>query len=79
MPVIINKLSLIDLLLQVAEEVASLKQIVTIVTDSDMSPFEIIHSGLVGALLSHLTIAEVAVRNDRLCRFLQAFLNLPVS
>jgi len=63
---------------QAADEVSSLKQIVAIVTDSDMSPFEIIHSGLVGALLLHLTVADVTVRNNRLCKFLQAFLSLPV-
>ena len=66
------------IVLQIAEEVSSLEHIVTTVTDTDMSPFEIIHSGLVVALLSYLTIGDNTVRNTRLRRFLQAFLRISV-
>ena len=51
-----------------------------IMKDSDVSPFEVIHSGLVRRLLQYLTTAEGAVPRDiRIRRFLHVFLNCPVS
>jgi len=44
-----------------------------------MSPFEIIHSGLVTALMSYLTGSDVVQRDNRLRKFLRVFLSLPVS
>ena len=44
-----------------------------------MSPFEIIHSGLVTALLPYLTGSDVVQRDNRLRKFLRIFLSLPVS
>jgi len=58
---------------------ASVKLIANIVSDADMSPFEIIHSGLVTALMTYLTPGDVALRDSRLRKFLRVFLSLPVS
>jgi len=58
----------------------SLHEISVIMKDSDVSPFEVIHSGLVRRLLQYLTTAEGAVPRDiRIRRFLHVFLNCPVS
>jgi len=58
---------------------ASLKHVATIVSDTDMSPFEFIHSGLVTALMSYLTSSDSTLRDNRLRKFLRIFLSLPVS
>jgi E3 ubiquitin-protein ligase TRIP12 len=60
-------------------EVSSLQLIAGILTDTDMSPFEMIHSGLVGVFLSYLTISDTTARDDRLRRFLQVFLGQQVE
>jgi len=61
---------------------ASLQLVAEIVSDTDMSPFEIIHSGLVSALMSYVTAAPGGVdatqRDSRLRKFLRVFLSLPV-
>lgn len=53
---------------QLARE--TLEQIRAIVADSDVSSFEILHSGLVRSLLKYLTV-DGSERNDRLRLFLQ--------
>ncbi|WAR12555.1 TRIPC-like protein, partial [Mya arenaria] len=56
----------------------SLTEISVIMRDSDVSPFEVIHSGLVNKLLLYLTTMEGAVPRDvRIRRFLHVFLNCP--
>ncbi|XP_052218873.1 E3 ubiquitin-protein ligase TRIP12-like isoform X2 [Dreissena polymorpha] len=55
-----------------------LKEISLIMMDSDVSPFEVIHSGLVNKFLQYLTTMEGAVPRDvRIRRFLHVFLNCP--
>ncbi|XP_056006148.1 E3 ubiquitin-protein ligase TRIP12-like isoform X3 [Ostrea edulis] len=55
-----------------------LKSIAVIMRDSDVSPFEIIHSGLVQKLLAYLTSSSCVVPHDvRIRRFLHIFLNCP--
>ncbi|ESP04180.1 hypothetical protein LOTGIDRAFT_136701 [Lottia gigantea] len=55
-----------------------LQQIATITRESDISPFEIIHSGLVKKLLQYLTKSNGAInRNARIQRFLHVFLSCP--
>lgn len=55
-----------------------LKEIANIMKDSDVSPFEIIHSGLVQKLLQYLTSTTGDVPRDvRIRRFLHIFLNCP--
>lgn len=60
------------------KEVESLQEIANIITDSDMSPFEIIHSGLVGTLLTYLTAGEASVRDQHIRRFILVFLGCTV-
>lgn len=64
--------SLVERLDQEAEKAHHdvLKKIRVIVTDSDVSSFEILHSGLVRAMLKYLT-ADTPQRNDRLRIFLR--------
>ncbi|XP_041350022.1 E3 ubiquitin-protein ligase TRIP12-like isoform X2 [Gigantopelta aegis] len=55
-----------------------LKEISSIMHESDVSPFEIIHSGLVKKMLQYLTTTSGAVHRDlRIRRFLHVFLNCP--
>ncbi|KAL4220729.1 Ubiquitin-protein ligase [Mactra antiquata] len=55
-----------------------LTEISVIMKDSDVSPFEVIHSGLVKKLLHYLTTMEGSVPRDvRIRRFLHVFLNCP--
>ena len=56
-----------------------MQEIASIVKDSDVSPFEIIHSGLVEKILAYLTTTDIRQRDLRLRRFLHVFLNCPVS
>ena len=57
-----------------------LKTVAAIMKDSDVSPFEIIHSGLVQKLLQYLTSSTGLVPRDvRIRRFLHIFLNCPVN
>lgn len=58
--------------------IEGLKSIAVIMRDSDVSPFEIIHSGLIQKLLQYLTSSSCAVPRDvRIRRFLHIFLNCP--
>lgn len=59
------------------QQLVSMQEIASIVKDSDVSPFEIIHSGLVEKLLAYLTTTDVRQRDLRLRRFLHVFLNCP--
>ncbi|KAK3095400.1 hypothetical protein FSP39_014206 [Pinctada imbricata] len=55
-----------------------LRTIAAIMKESDVSPFEIIHSGLVQKLLQYLTSPKGLVPRDvRIRRFLHVFLNCP--
>ena len=65
-------------------DVACLREISSIISDSDVSSFEIIHSGLISKLISYiaspsLTHDQSSCRNDRLRVFLHVFANCPVS
>ena len=66
------------LTLQDADQKA-LAEIAVIMRDSDVSPFEVIHSGLVAKLVAYLTHSEITLRDARLRRFLHVFLGCPVS
>ena len=72
-----------DFLFYISQEdcgIECLKEIANIMKDSDVSPFEIIHSGLVQKLLQYLTSTTGDVPRDvRIRRFLHIFLNCPVS
>ena len=67
--------------------VTSLRAVVSMMSDGDASPFEIIHSGLVAKLLAHLTdttaagdvITTTTSRDARIRNFMHVFLQLPVS
>lgn len=61
------------------QEIESLQEIAGIITDSDMSPFEIIHSGLVGTLLTYLTAGDIALRDQHIRRFLLVMLRCKVG
>ena len=62
------------------DAVQCMEEISNIMRDSDVSPFEIIHSGLVGQLLSYLVEStEADTKDDQLRHFLHVFLNCPVS
>ncbi|XP_038050611.1 E3 ubiquitin-protein ligase TRIP12-like isoform X2 [Patiria miniata] len=79
----LNKLCLAvdQLLLEKEQGIDCLQDIANILTNSDVSPFEILHSGLVSRLLNFLTSnsgREVLNRNTRLKRFLHVFLHCPL-
>ncbi|XP_025078831.1 E3 ubiquitin-protein ligase TRIP12-like isoform X3 [Pomacea canaliculata] len=58
--------------------VECLENIASIMEESDVSPFEIIHSGLIGNLLQYLTSQTgVPDRDLRIRRFLHVFLKCP--
>ncbi|KAK3801055.1 hypothetical protein RRG08_013451 [Elysia crispata] len=55
-----------------------LQELATIMRESDISPFEVIHSGLISQLLEYLTSTAGDVNRDvRVRRFLHVFLNCP--
>ena len=65
-------------------DAACLREISAIVSDSDVSSFEIIHSGLISKLITYLTEPTLthnqrSCRNDRLRIFLHVFAGCPVS
>lgn len=62
-----------------AETLSALSQLKDIVMASDISPFEVNHSGLIRSLLQFLTRASDNSRDDRLRAFLNVFANCPVS
>ena len=65
----------------------SLREILSILHENDISPFEVTQSGLVPALLAYLTktpstdppMQDEIPRETRLRTFLHVFLNCPVS
>uniref|UniRef100_T1IVF8 E3 ubiquitin-protein ligase n=1 Tax=Strigamia maritima TaxID=126957 RepID=T1IVF8_STRMM len=60
----------------------ALQEIRSVVIASDISPFEVIHSGLVSKLLKYLTTAssgDKEMRNNRLRMFLHVFLACPLE
>lgn len=64
----------------------ALADIRSVVIDSDISSFELIHSGLVRKLLQYLTTSDGGplpfgsnARDDRLRSFLHVFMGSPVS
>lgn len=77
---ILNKLCTATNNLTIEEDcgIDCLKEVANIMKDSDVSPFEIIHSGLVKKLLQYLTSTTGDVPRDvRIRRFLHIFLNCP--
>jgi len=68
-----------------SSDVACLREISSIVSDTDVSSFEIIHSGLITKLSSYLTSSapthdqSSSSRNDRLRLFLHVFAGCPVN
>lgn len=58
--------------------IQALQEICDIMRSSDVSPFEVIHSGLVTKLLQYLTAnSGIVIRDERIRRFLHVFLNCP--
>ncbi|XP_070537941.1 E3 ubiquitin-protein ligase TRIP12-like isoform X2 [Ptychodera flava] len=60
--------------------IEALQEISTIMAESDVSPFELLHSGMIKKLLEYLTKqndSNVMSRDVRLKRFLHVFLNCP--
>ncbi|CAE1139214.1 unnamed protein product [Acanthosepion pharaonis] len=59
--------------------IQALQEICDIMRSSDVSPFEVIHSGLVTKLLQYLTAnSGIVIRDERIRRFLHVFLNCPI-
>lgn len=72
----------LDTLFQNDSGMKALEEIRTILVDSDISPFEVIHSGLVKILLNYLTVVssrDKNLRENQLRVFLNVFLGAPVS
>lgn len=57
----------------------ALKELCDILKESDISPFEVNHSGLVEALLDFLTNDADGGRKNRIRAFLHVFAECPVS
>ncbi|XP_006820136.1 E3 ubiquitin-protein ligase TRIP12-like [Saccoglossus kowalevskii] len=60
--------------------IEALQEISNIMTESDVSPFELLHSGMIAKLLAYLVSqkdANAVSRYTRLKRFLHVFLNCP--
>lgn len=62
-----------------SDTLAALTQLREIVMASDISPFEVNHSGLIRSLLQFLTRNTDNLRDERLRAFLHVFANCPVS
>jgi E3 ubiquitin-protein ligase TRIP12 len=80
---IINRLASAVDILQVGkdnlENTKALRDIANIIAKGDVTPFEMVHSGLITKLFQYLT-DDISVSNDRLERlklFLNIFINLP--
>ena len=58
----------------------ALRELRTVVLESDISPFEVNHSGLIGALLGFLVEEEgyKTPRDQRLRSFIHVFADCPV-
>jgi len=68
-------------LFQPNESMAALEELRSIVMESDISPFEVNHSGLIRAILQYITQPDIAVmgpRDQRLRTFLHVFAGCPV-
>lgn len=79
---IIHSLKLFSCVFQVDSGVECLEEISNIVSESDVSSFEIQHSGLVKQLLLYLTSnseRDTVSRDERIKRFLHVFFGCPVS
>lgn len=65
---------------QAEDSLTALEELRDIVITSDISPFEVNHSGLVKSLLDFLTRVDdsVTCRENRLRRFLHVFAGCPV-
>ncbi|KAL0280843.1 UNVERIFIED_CONTAM: hypothetical protein PYX00_002014 [Menopon gallinae] len=61
------------------ESLPALKELCDILKESDISPFEVNHSGLVEALLEFLTHENDGSREDRLRTFLHVFADCPLD
>jgi hypothetical protein len=69
-------------LFQPTESLAALEELRSIVMESDISPFEVNHSGLIQAILQYITQPDNPVmgpRDQRLRTFLYVFAGCPVS
>lgn len=67
---------------QPTEGLEALEELRSIVMESDISPFEVNHSGLIQAILQYVTQADSPVmgsRDQRLRTFLHVFSGCPVS
>uniref|UniRef100_A0A1B6CDK3 E3 ubiquitin-protein ligase n=1 Tax=Clastoptera arizonana TaxID=38151 RepID=A0A1B6CDK3_9HEMI len=62
-----------------AETLSALTQLREIVMASDISPFEVNHSGLIHSFLNFLTHTDDNKRDDRLRAFLHVFANCPLD
>ena len=63
------------------ENTKALRDIANIIAKGDVSPFEMVHSGLITKLFQYLT-DDLSIPNDRperLKRFLNIFINIPVA
>lgn len=66
--------------LQEDSGIECLQTIAMVMRDSDVSPFEVIHSGLIKGLLQNLTSQSGVLDRDlRLRQFNHVFLSCPVS
>lgn len=63
------------------EDIDALLELKEIVLTSDISPFEVNHSGLIKSLSVYLTEITLGLdhRNERLRKFLHVFAGYPVS
>lgn len=62
------------------ECVSALQELRNILIESDISPFEVNHSGLIKAMISFMTVETAIVnREDRLRAFLHVFAGLPLK
>lgn len=66
--------------LDTLDNIDALKELRDILIESDISPFEVNHSGLIKAMLSFLASSESVVdRNQRLRNFLHIFVGCPLD
>ena len=59
-------------------DLLALREISAILGESDVSPFEILHSGLVGRLVNYLSDNTSFDRDQHIRNFLFVFINCPV-
>ena len=61
------------------EHIKSLEELKNVLVSGDISPFELIHSGVVHQLLLFLTKNEDNKRDDRIRNFLHVFIGSPIN